>query len=69
MGSRETWFFELVAVAQRWGCCGPAVPTLTKVTALDCSCLWTFIGGGNSLMIHNTKAEGTQEPNKKHLMS
>ena len=39
-----------------------------KVTALDCACIFVT-GAGNSLMTHNTKAEGTDEPDKKQAYS
>jgi len=39
-----------------------------KVTALDCACIFVT-GAGNSLMTHNTKAEGTDEPDKNKLIA
>jgi hypothetical protein len=39
-----------------------------KVTALDCACIF-ITGAGNSLMTHNTKAEGTDEPDKNKLIA
>ena len=35
-----------------------------KVTVVDSSCMLAIDMGGNSLMTHNTKAEGTDEPRK-----
>ena len=35
-----------------------------KVTILESSRLMAVTGGGSSLMIHNTNAEGTDEPGK-----
>lgn len=60
----KTLFFELVAEAHPSRGLVSSVPRLINVIILDC--FWLLdTGGGNSLMIHNTKAEGTKEPTEE----
>lgn len=61
----QTWLCELVTVVQRWVCsCIAAEVSVTKANVVDSSCTLVVIEGGTSLMTHNTKAEGTDEPGK-----
>lgn len=59
--SNGTWFCELVAAVQRWGCAVTEL-SLIKTIVLDSSCILATLEGGNSLITHNTNAEGTDEP-------
>ena len=61
---RETWVVELVAEGSLCWWLVPAVPWLINVIILDCSWRWV-IAGGNSLIIHSTKAEGSKDPKEK----
>lgn len=66
----RTWFWELAAVVQLRGRWISAELSVMKVNLDDSSCLLAIDMGGNSLMTHNTKAEGTDEPRKenRHLI-
>lgn len=50
-----------VAVVQRFGWGTTAEVSVTKVI-IRASCMLAATDGGNSLMIHNMKAEGIDEP-------
>lgn len=57
----QTWLLTLATVVQRWGFCIAVESSLTKVNVADS---WTLVvtEGGTSLMTHNRKAEGIDEP-------
>lgn len=60
----QTLFWELVAAVHRCRCVSATGSSLMKVTTLVCVCPLAASWGGISLMTHNTKAEGTEEPFK-----